>query len=141
MNEPETSSKNKAIAKPKPSINPAVVWSTRAVVAVIATVLLILAWQEHQVKEAFSATNEAWQSALRSKSETADLTKSEFSKIPVKGSPTMVTDKAGRNSFAAVTIDTFTWKGRLQTYAVKVYFGLGNDPPVEQIEVVGSGNE
>jgi hypothetical protein len=110
------------------------------VVAIVA-VLLGFAWQEYQVKQAFSTTNEAWQTALRSKSENAELTKSEFHKIPVKGSPVSTSDKAGPNSLAAASVDTFTWKGRTRTYAVKVYFGLGNDPPVELVEVVGTGSE
>lgn len=125
-------------ANPKPSLPPAVVWSVRAVFAVVAIILLTLAWQEFQVKQAFSATNNAWQSALRSKGENAELTKSEFSKIPLKGSPVVTTEKAGPNSFAAVSVDTYTWKGKLRSYAVKVYFGLGNDPSVEQVEVVGN---
>jgi hypothetical protein len=135
MSKPQPNSKKKS--KAKPSINPAVVWGVRAAVSVVAAVFLILAYQEFQVKQAFSSTNEAWQNALRSKSENADLTKSEFSKIPVKGNPTITSDKAGPNSFAAASVDTFTWKGRIRTYAVKVCFGLGNDPPVEQVEVVG----
>jgi hypothetical protein len=123
-------------SKAKPSINPAVVWGVRVAVSVVAAVLLTFAWLEFQVKQAFSSTINAWQMALRSKSENADLTKTEFSKIPLRGNPTVTSDKAGSNSFAAITVDTFTWKGRMRTYSVKVYFGLGNDPPVEQVEVV-----
>lgn len=140
MSEPRQNSKNKSGANSATAANLAVVWAVRVAVAVVAVVALSLAWQEFQVKQAFSSTNEAWQSALRSKGENADLTKSEFSKIPVTGSPTVTTGKAGPNSFAAVNVDTFTWSGRLRSYTVKVYFGLGNDPPVEQIEVVESGN-
>ena len=141
MSEPRQISKKKTKAKPKPSINPAVVWGVRAVVSAVAVVLLVLAWQEYQVKQNFSSTNEAWQAALRSKGENADLTKSEFSRLPVKGSPSVTSDKAGPNSLAATTVDTYTWKGRFRTYAIKVYFGLGNDPPVELVEVVGAGQE
>ena len=141
MSEQRQSGKKKSKPKPAPAINPAVVWGVRIAVAAIVAVLLGFAWQEYQVKQAFSTTNEAWQTALRSKSENADLTKSEFNKIPVKGNPVIASDKAGPNSFAAATVDTFTGKGRTRTYAVKVYFGLGNDPPVELVEVVGNGPE
>lgn len=134
----KTPQNSKSNAKSKPSINPAVAWSVRAVVAVVAIVLLGLAWQEFQVKQAFTATNNAWQTALRSKGENDDLTKTEFSRIPVTGNPAVTTEKAGANSFAAVSVETYSWKGRLRSYAVKVYFGLGNDPAVEQVEVVGN---
>lgn len=120
----------------KSSVASTVVWTIRAIVAVVALVLLFLAWQEFQVKQAFSSTNEAWQSALRSKGENAELTKSEFSTIPIKGRPTMTSNKAETNSFGAVNVDTSTWKEKLRTYAVRVYFGLGNDPLIDQIEVV-----
>ena len=141
MSEPRQNSKKKTKAKPEPSINPAVVWGVRAVISVVAAVLLGLGWHEYQVKQDFSSTNETWQKALRSKGENADLNKSEFSGLPVKGSPSVTSDKAGPNSLAAATVDTYTWKGRIRTYAVKVYFGLGNDPPVELVEVVGAEKE
>ena len=141
MSELRQNGKKKTKPKPAPAINPAVVWGVRIAVAAIVVVLLAFAWQEYQVKQAFLSTNEAWQTALRSKNENADLTKSEFHKIPVKGNPAITSDKADPNSFAAATVDTFTWKGRTRTYAVKVYFGLGNDPPVELVEVVGIGSE
>lgn len=121
-----------------PSIDPTIVWGVRGAVGMLAIIMLILAWQEYQVKLAFSSTNEAWQSALRAKGDTADLKKSEFSQIPVKGSPSVASEKAGTNTLSAVSVDTYTWTGKLRSYAVKVYFGLGNDPPVEQVEVVGN---
>ncbi len=141
MSEPRQNSRKKTKAKPEPSINPAVVWGVRAAISAVAVILLGLAWHEYQIKQDFSSTNESWQAALRSKGENADLTKSEFSRLPVKGSPSVTSDKAGPNSLAATTVDTYTWKGRIRTYAVKVFFGMGNDPPVELIEVVGAGQE
>lgn len=133
-----TPQNSKKRVQPKPSTNPAVAWSVRAAVAGLCIGLLYLAWHEFQVKQAFSATASAWQTALRSKTENADLTKSEFRKIAVKGSPAVTTEKAAANPLTAVSVETYTWKGRLRTYAVKVSFGLGNDPPVEQVEVVGN---
>ena len=133
---PQKTSRKKSTSQP--SVNPAIVWGVRGAVGVTAAILLTLAWQEYQVKQAFSSTNQAWQSALRAKGEAADLTKSEFGRIPVKGSPSITSEKAGPNSVSAVSVDTYTWTGKLRSYAVKVYFGLGNDPPVEQVEVVGN---
>ena len=141
MSEPRQNSKKKSKPKPEPAINPAVVWGVRAAISAVAVVLLGLAWHEYQVKQDFSSTNETWQKALRSKGENDDLTKSEFGKLPVKGRPSVTSDKAGPNSLAATTVDTYTWKSRIRTYAIKVYFGLGNDPPVELVEVVGAGQE
>lgn len=137
MSKPSQKNSKKKSAS-KPAIDPGIVWGIRGAVGVAAAILLILAWQEYQVKQAFTSTFEAWQTALRAKGEAADLTKSEFSKIPVKGSPAVTSDKANPNSMLAVSVDTYTWYGKLRTYAVKVYFGLGNDPPVEQVEVVGN---
>jgi hypothetical protein len=138
MSGPPQTSKKKTKVKAEPSFNPAVVWGVRAAVSAVAALLLGLAWHEYQVKQDFSSTNETWQKALRSKGENDDLTKSEFSRLAVKGSPTVTSDNAGPNSISATTVDTYTWKGRIRTYAVKVYFGLGNDPPVELVEVVGA---
>ncbi len=141
MSEPRQNLKKKPKAKPEPAINPSMVWGVRAAIATVVVVLLGLAWHEYQVKQDFSSTNETWQNALRSKGENDDLTKSEFSRLPVKGSPSVTSDKAGPNSLAATKVDTYTWKGRIRTYAVKVYFGMGKDPPVELIEVIGVGQE
>ena len=141
MSEPRQNLKKKPKAKPEPAINPSMVWGVRAAIATVVVVLLGLAWHEYQVKQDFSSTNETWQNALRSKGENDDLTKSEFSRLPVKGSPSVTSDKAGPNSLAATKVDTDTWKGRIRTYAVKVYFGMGKDPPVELIEVIGVGQE
>ena len=141
MNEPGKNSKKKTKAKSEPGINPVVAWGVRAAVSAVALVLLGLAWHEYQVKQDFSSTNETWQTALRSKGENEDLVKSEFSRLPVKGSPSVTSDKAGPNSMAATTVDTYAWKGRFRTYVVKVSFGMGNDPPVELIEAAGAGRE
>ncbi|HEY0983373.1 hypothetical protein [Schlesneria sp.] len=130
------SSSSKNSSKDTKAANSAVVWTVRGLVAVTAVVLLFLAWQENQVKQAFSSTNEAWQAALRSSGENTDLTKSQLKAIPAKGNPLVTSDKAGTNTVGAVDVETFTWKGRLRSYSVKVHYGLGQDPSVELIEVV-----
>lgn len=109
-------------------------WSIRGAVAVVLVILLVLALQEFGVKQAASGTAAAWRGALRSKSENADLVKSEFDRITVQGKPSMTSDKAEANTVAAVTTNTYVWKGMVRSYTVKVLFGLGNDPPVEAID-------
>jgi len=136
MSEPQKSSKKKSKSKPKSakSGRPVVMWIISGVVFAILAILVVVALQDFQAKQAASSTAEAWRSALRSKSENVDLPKSEFSKVAVKGSPIMTSEKAGPNSMAAVMVETYVWKGTLRTYTVKVHFGLGKDAPVEQIE-------
>lgn len=109
-------------------------WSVRGAVALVLVILLVFALQEFGVKQAASGTAAAWRAALSSKSENADLVKSEFDKIAVKGKPIMTSGKADANTVSAVTANTYVWKGMVRSYTVKVLFGLGNDPPVEVIE-------
>ena len=104
-------------------------------------ILLVLALLDFQAKQAATATAEAWRGALRSKGENSDLAKSEFSKIPMRGNPSVTADKAGPNPFGAATIETFVWKGTFRSYTVKVYFGLAKDPPVDQIEGPGDASQ
>jgi hypothetical protein len=116
-------------------------WIIRGVVFGILGLLLILALLDFQAKQAATSTAEAWKAAIRAQGEHEDLTKSAFEKVPVRGRPTVVSGDAGPNSFAARTLNTFTWKGTFRTYTVKVYFGLGNDPPVEAVEGPGGTAE
>jgi hypothetical protein len=135
MSEPQQSPRKKSKAKPESQL---VSWISRGVIFGTLGILLILAVMDFQAKQAATGTAEAWRNALRSKTENADLTKSEFDKIAVRGRPTVSSEKAGHNAFAAVTMDTYVWKGTFNTYTVKVYFGLGTDPPVDQIEGPGA---
>jgi len=108
-------------------------WIIRGVVFGILGVLLILALLDFRTKQAASNTAEAWRAALRAKGENADLDKSEFEKVPVQGNPVITSTKAETKTISAVSFNTYTWKGTFRTYVVKVTFGLGNDPPVEEI--------
>jgi cytoskeletal protein RodZ len=134
MSEPQKTSKKKSKPKPGKSGRPIAKWIVSGVVFAVLGILVVLALQDFQAKQAASSTAEAWRNALRSKAENADLTRSEFSKVPVNGSPAITSEKAGPNNMAAVSVDSFTWKGTFRTYTVKVHFGLGADAPVEQID-------
>ena len=116
-------------------------WIIRGVVFGVLAVLLVLALQEFQTKRAATGTAEGWRAAMKAKPVDAELTKSEFGKVVVQGRPTMVTGPAETNSFAAKTVETYTWSGVFRQYVVKVYFGLGTDPTVEAITGPGAGAE
>jgi type II secretory pathway pseudopilin PulG len=133
MSEPERSSKSKKSDKNSKPGNPARDWIIRGVVFGILGVLLIVALLDFQAKQSATKTAEAWRAALRDKGETADLTKSEMDKIPVSGSPSISKFKSPTRSTHANEVDTYTWKGTIRTYVVKVSYGLGNDPTVEEI--------
>ena len=113
-------------------------WIIRGVVFGILGVLLILALLDFQTKQAATRTAEAWRAARRSVPEHADLRLSEFKKVAVRGRPAFVSGPAGANSFAAKTLDTYTWRGIFRTYTVKVYIGLGKDPAIEEVEGPGA---
>ncbi len=101
-------------------------------------VLLVLALMEFQTKQAATGTAAAWRAAMKAKPVDAELTKSEFGKVIVQGRPTTVSGPAETNSFAAKTVETYTWSGVFRQYVVKVYFGLGADPTVEAITGPGA---
>ena len=130
----------KTKSKPKPS-TAARDWIIRGVVFGVLAVLLVLALQEFQTKRAATGTAEAWRAAMKAKPVDAELTKSEFGKVVVQGRPVMVTGPAETNSFAAKTVETYTWSGVFRQYVVKVYFGLGTDPTVEAITGPGGDAE
>lgn len=104
----------------------------------ILGLLLLSAVPEFLSGRAATATADAWRAARAAKPETEELLKSEFDKIPIQGSPLVTTGEAGPNSFQAVKATTYTWKGTFRTHVVKVYFGMGQDPAVEEIEGPGS---
>ena len=133
MSNPEKSTKKSA----KKKSNPVVDWAIRGVVFGVLGVLLILALLDFRAKQAAAGTAEAWRAGLKSKGEHGDLYKSEFEKIPVQGSPGVVTVQAAVKTASAVSSNTYTWKGTFRSYVVKVTFGMGNDPSVEEIEGPG----
>jgi hypothetical protein len=114
-------------------------WIIRGIVFGGLALLLVLALLDFQAKTAAQKTADAWHAALKSKTEEQELTKSEFSKIPVQGSPQMVSEQAGPNQFAAKTLETYTWSGTFRKYTVKVFVGMGADPSIESIQ--GPGDE
>ena len=116
-------------------------WIIRGVVFGVLAVLLVLALQEFQTKRAATGTAEAWRAAMKAKPVDSELTKSEFSKVVVQGRPAIVPGPAGTNSFAAKTVETYTWSGVFRQYVVKVYFGLGTDPTVEAITGPGADTQ
>lgn len=121
-------------AKPKSATRD---WIIRGIVFGGLAVLLVLALLDFQAKTAAQTTADAWHAAMKSKTEEQDLKKSEFSKIPVQGSPQMVSQQAGPNPFAAKTIETYTWSGTFRKYTVKVFVGMGADPSIESIQGPG----
>jgi len=131
MSHSEKSTKKKSS---KPTKNPMMGWIIRGVVFGVLGLLLILALLDFQAKQAATGTATTWREAIEKKDETSDLHKSEFEKIPVKGSPSMTSAKAEANSYAAITVNTYTWKGTLRSYVVKVYIGMGSDPSIEHVE-------
>lgn len=139
MSDSEKSSAKKSAKKPPQ--NALRDWIIRGVVFGILGILLVVALLDFQAKQAATKTSEAWRAALASVSEHQDLSKSKFEQIPIQGKPAVTTDKAGPNPFAAISVNTYVWKGTLRTYTVKVYFGMGKDAPVEQIEGPGAPGE
>lgn len=132
----------KSLQKPKSKPTTAVRdWTIRGVVFGVLAVLLVLALQEFQTKRAATGTAETWRAAMKAKPIDSELTKSEFSKVLVRGRPTIVSGSAETNSFAAKTVETYTWSGVFRQYVVKVYFGLGADPTVEAITGPGADAE
>ena len=130
MSTPEKSTKKKSAKKS----NPVVDWTIRGIVFGVLGVLLILALLDFRAKQAATGTADAWRAALKAKDESGDLSKSEFDKIPIQGSPTVVNAQAAVKSFKAVSFRTYTWNGTFRSYVVKVTFGMGNDPSVEEID-------
>ena len=116
-------------------------WIIRGVIFGVLGVLLILALLDFRAKQAAASTAEAWRAALKGVAEHADLSKSDFEKIPVKGSPVVTTTKPETKTIFASSFNTYTWKGTFRTYVVKVTFGLGNNPSVEQVEGPGEPQE
>lgn len=132
MSNSEKSAKKKS-TKPAPK-NQAVGWIIRGVVFGVLGVALVLALLDFQAKQAATGTASAWRAALQKQDETSDLRKSDFDKIPIQGKPSTTSAKAEANSYAAVTVDTYVWKGTFRSYVVKVYAGMGNDPAIEHVE-------
>lgn len=135
---PEKKSKSKQ--KPKPN-TAARDWIIRGVVFGGLAIMLVLALQEFQTKQAAMGTTDAWLAAMKAKPVDADLTKSEFSRIAVQGRPTIVSGPAETNSFHAKTVETYTWSGVFRRYEAKVYLGLGTDPTIEAITRPGDKAE
>lgn len=109
-------------------------WIIRGVIFGGLAILLVVALLDFQAKSAATGAAQAWRDALKAKDEKQDLRKSEFDRIPVKGSPAVTTARAEQNSYAAVSVTTYVWKGTFRTYTVKVFIGLGEDPAIEHIE-------
>ena len=129
-------------AEPKPKPSTAVRdWVIRGVVFGVLAVLLVLALLDFQTKRAATNTAGAWRAAMKAKPVDSELTKSEFGKVLVQGRPAIASGPAGPNSFAAKTVDSYTWSGIFRRYEVKVYFGLGADPTVEAITGPGGDAE
>lgn len=139
MSDSEKSSAKKS--GKKPAQNAMRDWIIRGVVFGTLGILLVVALLDFQAKQAATKTSEAWRAALTSVGEHQDLSKSKFDQIPIQGKPVVTTDKAGPNPFSAVSVNTYVWKGTFRTYTVKVYFGMGKDAPVEQIEGPGAPGE
>jgi hypothetical protein len=117
--------------------NPVVDWTIRGVVFGVLGVLLLLALLDYRAKQAAGSTAEGWRSALKSVDESGDLLKSQLEKLPLHGSPTVVNTQAAARSFNNVSSSTYTWKGTFRSYVVKVTYGMGNDPTVEDIKGPG----
>jgi len=130
--------KSKSKQKPKPS-TAVRDWIIRGAVFGVLAILLVVALQEFQNKQAATGTIDAWRAAMKAKAVDADFTKSEFSKIVVRGRPTVVSGPAGANQYSAKTVETYTWSGIFRRYEAKVYVGLGTDPTIEAI--TGPGGE
>ena len=131
MSEPEKNNK-KSAKKSKPG-NPARDWIIRGVVFGVLGILLIVALLDFGAKQSAAKTAEAWRAALRAKGEDGDLTKSELEKIRVSGSPAVIKFTSPTRSTQANEVHTFTWRGTFRSYTVKVSYGLGTDPTVEEI--------
>lgn len=132
MSNSEKSAKKKS-TKPTPK-NQMTGWIIRGVVFGALAVLLVLALLDFQAKQAATGMATVWRDAVQKQGETSDLRKSEFDKIPLRGNPSTSSAKAEANSYAAVTVNTYTWKGTFRSYIVKVYVGMGSDPAIEHVE-------
>ncbi len=121
----------------KPPQNAMRDWIIRGVVFGTLGILLIVALLDFQAKQAATKTSAAWRAAMSSVDEHKDLTKSQFDQVLIQGKPVVTTEKAGPNAFAAVSVNTYVWNGTFRTYTVKVYFGMGKDATVEEIQGPG----
>ncbi len=116
-------------------------WIIRGVVFGGLAVLLVLALLDFRSKHAAQATSDAWRAAIRANGEDVELLKSEFGKIPVQGSPQLVSNPAGANPYGARTLETYTWSGIFRSYSVRVFVGAGANPPIESVEGPGEDTQ
>ena len=139
MSETDKTSAKKSSKKPPK--NPTMDWIIRGVIFGTLGILLIMALLDFMAKQSATKTSEAWRAAMTAVSEHEDLTKSKFDLVPIQGSPGVTTEKAPANPYAALTVSTYTWRGTFRSYTVKVYFGMGKDASVENIEGPGAPGE
>lgn len=131
------SEKREKKSRKEPAKNKTMDWVIRGAIFGVLGILLILALLDYSAKQNAQGTADAWRAALKSKGEFSDMFKSEFDKVAVKGSPTITTSQSAVRSVSANSVTTYVWKGPFRTYAVKVSFGLGNDPSVESVDGPG----
>ncbi len=130
--------KSKTAKAPKSSTRD---WIIRGVVFGGLAVLLVLTLLDFQTKQAAQTTSDAWRAAVRAKGEDVELPKSEFSIIPVQGSPQLASGPAGPNPYAARTLETYTWSGIFRNYSVRVFVGAGSDPSIESVQGPGEDTQ
>ena len=133
MSDAEKSPAKKSARKPQ---NPAREWIIRGVVFGTLGLLLVLALLDFRAKQAATNTSKAWRAALTAVGEHEELTKSKFEQIPIQGSPVVTTVNSDRRQLV-MSINTYVWNGVFRSYTVKVHFGMGNNPSVENIEGPG----
>jgi hypothetical protein len=121
----EASDKTPPAAKPRSPVERALVWGF------ILIALGLVAIQANAYMS-FRNTNVPLQKAVQQSDDSEHSTTESMVKELIKGSPAYETgppEDAGELP-SAVRMDTYTWKGLLRSYSIRVYYGVGDNPEV-----------
>jgi len=114
--------------KPRSPVERAVVWGG------IAILLGLLAIQANAFMS-FSQTKKPLLAAVRESDDTDKVVTEEMVKGMIQGNPAHETGAPeGISDVSAKRMDTYTWKGLFRSYAIKVFYGVGEPAEVVSVE-------
>lgn len=114
--------------KPRSPVERALVWGG------IAILLVMLAIQANACLR-FSQTKNPLLAAVKESDDTDKVVTEEMVKAMIQGKPAHETGAPeGNLDVSAKRMDTYTWKGIFFSYAIKVYYGVGEPAEVVSIE-------
>jgi hypothetical protein len=124
--------------KGKKTSSPAVL-VTRIVVFGVLALLLVFAGLDYRAKKSAQATADAFRKAIQDGGD--EYVRKSLLKTLIQGSPVVssVDPKSTTDMQLSVAVEAYVWKGILRNYAVRVGYGPGDDPPVENIDGPTSG--